>query len=140
MVTANPYLHFNGNCEEAFSFYKSVFGGDFSNVQRFKDAPSEQPFPESENEKILHIALPLSKGFMLLGSDIPEAFPKAIIGTNFFISLNTESEEEAGKLFNGLSAGGQVYMPLEKTFWAALFGMMVDKFGVQWMVSFSEQS
>lgn len=136
MIIANPYLHFNGNCEEAFNFYKSVFGGDFQMVSRYKDAPAENAQPAKDGEKIMHISLPLSTHSSIMGSDIPEAFPKAVIGSNFYISIDTGSEEEASKVFNGLAEGGNIAMPLEKTFWGSFFGMLVDKYGVQWMVSY----
>ena len=136
MASVNPYLNFNGNTEEAFNFYKSVFGGEFPMVMRYKDAPAEYQMGEDNGERIMHIALPIGQGTMLMGSDQPEAYGKATIGTNFYISISTESEEEANKLFNGLSAGGQVTMPLEKAFWGSYFGMFKDKFDVQWMVSY----
>ena len=137
MASINPYLTFAGNCEEAFNFYRSVFGGDFPYVGRFKDMPSETPIPESEGNKIMHISLPISKETVLMGSDSSEAFGHAtVMGNNFSISINTESEEEATQLFNGLSAGGKVTMPLNKTFWGAYFGMFTDKFGIQWMVNY----
>ena len=137
MASISPYLTFNGNCEDAFNFYKSVFGGNFPYVGKFKDMPSEQPIPESEKEKIMHISLPISKETTLMGSDSSEAFGHAnIVGNNFSISINAESEEEAKKIFAGLSAGGKVTMPLEKTFWGALFGMFTDKFNIQWMVNY----
>lgn len=136
MAAVNPYLNFNGNTEEAFNFYKSVFGGEFPTVMRFKDVPSEYKMSESEGEKIMHITLPIGQGTILMGSDVPEAMGKATTGTNFYISINTESEEEANKLFKGLSEAGQVTMRLEKSFWGAYFGMFKDKFGVQWMVNY----
>jgi PhnB protein len=137
MASVNPYLTFNGNCEEAFNFYKSVFGGEIPFMGRFKDMPSEHPIPESEGNKIMHVALPIGQGTVLMGSDSSEAFGNAtVIGNNFSISINAESEEEATKLFNGLSAGGKVTMPLNKTFWGAFFGMFTDKFGIQWMVNY----
>ncbi len=136
MAAVNPYLHFNGNAEQAFNFYKSVFGGEFLSVVRYKDAPGEHNISESEGEKIMHVALPLGQGTMIMASDVPEAYGKATIGTNFYISINAQSEEEADKLFNGLSVGGRVLMSLEKSFWGAYFGMFVDQFGVQWMVSY----
>lgn len=138
MAAVNIYLTFNGNCEEAFNFYKSVLGGEFSFVGRFKDMPADPnhpPVPDSEKDKIMHISLPVSKETVLMGCDSSEAFGRATIGTNFTISVNTPSEEEARKIFNGLAAGGKVTMPLDKTFWAPLFGMLTDKFGIQWMVS-----
>jgi len=136
MPSLNPYLNFNGNTEEVFNFYKSVFGGEFATVMRFKDMPPEHKTPESENNKIMHVALPIGKGNMLMGSDVPDAYPKATPGNSFYISLSADSEEEAKKLFNGLSAGGKVGMPLAKSFWGALFGMFTDRYGVQWMVSY----
>ncbi|OFY85410.1 MAG: glyoxalase [Bacteroidetes bacterium RIFCSPLOWO2_12_FULL_35_15] len=137
MAAVNPYLTFNGNCEEAFNFYKSVFGGEFPYIGRFKDMPSEQPIPESEKEKIMHVSLPIGKETILMGSDSSNAFGQAtIIGNNFSISVNADNEEEATKLFNGLSSGGKVTMPLNKTFWGALFGMFTDKFGINWMVNY----
>lgn len=138
MADAHSYLHFNGNCEEAFNLYKSVFGGDFTQITRYADLPTDHPTTPEEANKIMHISLPLQKGSMLLGSDIPAAFPKAVMGNSYYISVNTDSEEEAQKVYTGLSTGGQIYMQLEKTFWAPLFGMFADKYGVQWMVSLNE--
>lgn len=138
-TSISPYLTFAGNCEEAFNFYRSVFGGNFPYVGRFKEMPpmDGKPVPASEGEKIMHISLPISKETILMGSDSSEAFGHAtVIGNNFSISINAESEEKAKKLFNGLSQGGKVTMPLDKTFWGALFGMFVDKFGIQWMVNY----
>lgn len=141
MTAVNPYLNFSGSCEEAFNFYKSVFGGEFVTVMRFKDVPSEEldeshQLPESEGEKIMHVALPIGQGTILMGSDTPAAMGSVTPGTNFSISISTDSEAEADKLFSGLSASGQATMPLNKTFWGAYFGMLTDKFGVQWMVSY----
>jgi PhnB protein len=136
MTMINPYLTFNGNCEEAFNFYRSVFGGEFLRIVRFKDDPSEQPMPEGQREKIMHIALPIGQETVLMASDRPDVFGPVTIGSNFSISIHTESEEETDNLFKGLSAGGQVAMSLHKTFWNAYFGMLTDKFGIQWMVSY----
>lgn len=136
MKAVNPYLNFSGNCEEAFEFYKSVFGGEFAMVMRFKDVPPEYQMGEDEAEKIMHVALPIGQGTILMGSDTPEAMGPVTTGTNFAISISTGSEAEATELFNKLSAGGQVTMSLDKTFWEAYFGMLTDKFGVQWMVSY----
>jgi PhnB protein len=138
MTTINPYLTFSGNCEEAFNFYKSVFGGEFPYVGKFKDMPEnpECKVAEADKEKIMHISLPISKETVLMGSDSSEAFGQATVqGNNFSISINTETVEEATRLFKGLSAGGKVTMPLDKTFWGAYFGMFIDKFGMQWMVN-----
>ena len=139
MATVNVYLAFNGNCEAVFNFYKSVFGGEFSYIGRFKDMPpSDQPIPDSEKEKIMHIALPISEETMLLGCDFSEAMTGQpfVAGNNFSILITPKSEEEARRLFEALSTGGTVTMPLEKTFWASLFGMFIDKFGISWMVDY----
>jgi PhnB protein len=136
MPALNPYLNFNGNTEEAFNFYKSVFGGEFATIMRFKDNPPDYKMPENESNKIMHIALPIGKGNVLMGSDVPDAYPKAIPGSNFSISMSADSEDEAKKLFDGLSPGGRVLMPLDKSFWGALFGMVTDKYGVSWMISY----
>ncbi|WP_338875827.1 VOC family protein [Spirosoma sp. SC4-14] len=137
MAALNPYLNFNGNCEEAFDFYQSVFGGELIGKMRFKDGPAEHTFSENEADKILNTALPIGKTSVLMGSDVPEAFGKAIIGTNTYVSIGTDSEEETERLFAGLSADGQVMMPLHKAFWGDYFGMFTDKFGIQWMVSYA---
>ncbi|MCG3206732.1 MAG: hypothetical protein FOGNACKC_00331 [Anaerolineae bacterium] len=136
MTTINPYLNFSDHCEDAFNFYRSVFGGEFAMVMRFKDVPPEYQMGEGEAEKIMHIALPIGPGTILMGSDTPAAMGPVNNGSNFSIAISTDSEAEATRLFNGLSAGGQVSMPLDKTFWGAYFGMLTDKFGVQWMVSY----
>ena len=137
MAQVNPYLVFNGTCEEAFNFYKSVFGGEFTHIGKFKDMPSETPLSEEVGNLVMHVSFPISAETILMGSDTNEAFGQsAIAGTNVSISINTESEEEAIKLYNGLSAGGKATMPLEKTFWGAFFGMFTDKFGIHWMVNY----
>lgn len=139
MARLNPYLNFNGNTEEVFNFYRSVFGGEFDTVMRFKDVPSEVPTPEGTTaERIMHISLPIGHGTLLMGSDRPEAFGPGTRGDNSFISIGADSEEEARQIFEGLSSGGQITMPLEKAFWGALFGMFVDKYGVQWMISYDD--
>ena len=136
MPSINPYLSFNGNAEEAFNFYRSVFGGEFAAVMRFKDSPPQYQGSEKESEKIMHIALPIGKGNMLMASDVPEAYPEPVAGSGYSISVTADSEQDAKKIFDGLSEGGKVTMPLDKAFWGALFGMLSDKFGVQWMVSY----
>lgn len=141
MATVNSYLTFNGNTEEAFNFYKSVFGGEFTYIGKFKDMPADEncppPSPE-EGELIMHVSLPISKETVLMGSDATSFSGKVVAGTNFSISINAESKAEADKLFAGLSAGGNVTMPMENTFWGAYFGMFTDKFGINWMVNFDE--
>jgi PhnB protein len=137
MATINPYLNFEGNTEEAFNFYKSVFGGEFTTLQRFKDTPEADRASEKDKEKIMHISLPIGKGNVLMATDALESMGhKVTAGTNFHLSLNTDSEEETKELFNALSAGGKVTVPLDKTFWGAYFGMFTDKFGIQWMVNY----
>lgn len=136
MASVSPYLNFNGNCEEAFNFYKAAFGGDFQMIMRFKDAPPSDHTTAEEGDKIMHVSLPIGNGTYILGSDIPSAYGSAIIGTNSSISINADSEEQATQLFNDLSAGGKVTMPLDKMFWGSFFGMFTDKFGIQWMVSY----
>lgn len=143
MAAVNPYLIFNGNCEEAFLFYKSVFGGEFMYIGKFSDMPpSDDPNcpPPSEDEanRIMHVSLPIGKDTTLMGSDSTSQSGDVVIGANISISINTESRAEADKLFNGLSAGGHVIMPMDNTFWGAYFGMFVDKFGINWMVNFDE--
>jgi PhnB protein len=136
MASANPYLNFNGNTEEVFIFYKSVFGTEFTTLQRFEGNPGCEGIPLEEQKGIMHVSLPISANSVLMGTDVPSIMPQVTVGTNISISLQADSEEEANKLFNGLSAGGKVDMPLEKMFWNALFGMFTDKFGIQWMVNY----
>lgn len=142
MATVNTYLTFNGTTEEAFNFYKSVFGGEFTYIGKFKDMPADENCPspsEEEGNRIMHVSLPISKETVLMASDSTSFSGDVIFGTNFSVSINTESKEEADTLFNGLSSGGKVIMPMEKTFWGAYFGMFTDKFGINWMVNFDEQ-
>ena len=138
MAQINPYIHFNGNAEEAFSFYKSVFGGEFITVSRFKDFPNpEYPFPEDEAEKIMHIALPIGKSSILMGSDTPDFLGKHNENeTRSKISISAESKDEADQLFNRLSRGGKIEMPITDSPWGSYFGMFRDKYGIEWMVDF----
>jgi PhnB protein len=137
MVTMNPYLNFNGNTEEAFSFYKSVFGGEFTMLQRFKDTPDAGKMSDNDREKIMHVALPIGKGNVLMATDILESMGQKLIeGNNFSISLQAESKEEAERLYNALSRGGKIEMALGDAFWGAYFGMFTDRFGIQWMVNY----
>ena len=138
MATLNPYLNFAGNTEEAFTFYKSVFGGEFTNLQRFKDTPEAARVPEKEKNMLMHVALPVGKGNTLMATDALDSMGhKLIVGNNIQLSLEAESKDEAEKLFKGLSAGGKVTMPLKDTFWGAYFGMLTDRFGVQWLVNYT---
>jgi PhnB protein len=138
MAQINPYIHFNGNAEEAFTFYKSVFGGEFAMVSRFKDMSNPgQPVSEHEAEKISHIALPIGRFNMLMGSDTPEFMGKHNENENRSkIIVSAESREEANHLFYGLSAGGNIEMPIEDSPWGSYFGMFRDKYGIEWMVDF----
>ncbi|HQU56032.1 MAG: VOC family protein [Chitinophagaceae bacterium] len=138
MASINPYIHFNGNAEEAFIFYKSVFGNEFARVVRFKDMNFEgAPNLEKEAEKIMHIALPIGKHNVLMGSDTPEQMGKHNERENRSkISISAESKEEADKLFNGLSKDGQIEMPITDSPWGSYFGMFRDKFGIEWMVDY----
>jgi PhnB protein len=139
MAIVNIYLTFNGNCEAAFNFYKSVFGGEFPYMGRFKDMPPGEDggkLNAEDAERIMHVSLPISKETMLMGSDTGGEWGAGYLqGNNFTISITAASREEADKLFNGLSAGGKVTMPLAKTFWSECFGTFTDKFGINWMVS-----
>jgi len=135
MATINTYLNFNGNTEEVFNFYKDAFRGEFTTLQRFGETPGCEEMPLTEKDKIMHVALPIG-GNVLMGTDVPESRGKVNHGTGMSISINTESEQETRDLFEKLSKGGHVEMPLDKMFWGALFGMFTDKFGIQWMVNY----
>lgn len=139
MTTINAYLTFNGNCEEAFEHYRSVFGGDYASVNRFGEMPPQDggPLSPEVEDKIMHISLPISKQTILMGSDtVGERAASFQMGNNFSISIRTDSKEEADRLFAGLSDGGQVTLPMNQTFWGDYFGMFTDKFGINWMVGF----
>jgi PhnB protein len=138
MANINPYIHFNGNAEEAFTFYKSVFGGEFAKVMRYKDLSSpEYPIAENDAERIMHIALPIGKNNVLKGSDVLEVMGQVTENDNRnTISVSAETREEADKLFNGLSAGGNIEMPMAEGPVGFYFGMFADRYGIQWMVDF----
>lgn len=140
MAQINPYINFNGNAEEAFLFYKSVFGGEFAQVTRFKEMESaEFPIPESEANKIMHITLPIGQN-VLMGNDVPEFMGKVNENENRSkIAISTESKEEADKLFNGLSAGGTVEFPISDSPWGSYFGMFRDKYGIEWTVDYDSK-
>jgi len=139
MLNVNPYLHFMGKTEEAMNFYKSVFGGEFSIFQRYKDMAGGEKMSEEDQEKMIHISLPIGKGNMLMASDNLESMGHEITtGDNFHICIHTENEKETDKLFKALTANGKIEMPLNKTFWGAYFGMCRDKFGIQWMISYDQ--
>ena len=139
MAAVNPYLNFAGNTEEAFNFYKSVFGGEFAALMRFKDNQECSAMSESDKERIMHIALPIDNGSILMGTDSLESMgQKLTVGNNFYIALAPDSKEEADRLFNGLSEGGKIEMPLQDMFWGGYFGSFADKFGVQWLVNYDK--
>jgi PhnB protein len=137
MTLINPHINFNGNAEEAFNFYKSVFGGEFTNITRFKDLDiPENPIAEHEKDKIMHIALPIGQN-ILMGNDVPERMGRVSeLENRSKISVSAESKEEAERIFNGLSAGGSIEVPMDESPWGSYFGMFRDKYGIEWMVDF----
>ena len=139
MKSINPYLNFPGNTEEAFNFYKKVFGGDFiGGIIRFKDAPGSEELSATDKGKVMHVALPMGNGNMLMATDALESMKfKVNFGNNFYISISADSKQEADKLFNGLSDGGKIEMPMKDEFWGDYFGMVTDKFCVQWMINYT---
>jgi PhnB protein len=141
MATTNTYLNFNGNCEDAFNFYKSVFGVEFGYLGRFGEMPESDEYKVSDAYKnqIMHVSLQIGNS-ILMGSDCgEEQAPHFVQGNNFSVSITADSKKEAEKLFNDLAIGGTITMPLASTFWGDYFGMLIDKFGVNWMVAFNEQ-
>ena len=141
MKTINTYLRFNGNCEKAFIFYKTVFGGEFDHLGKFRDMPDNPEFPiaESEQDKIMHVSLPIGNS-ILMGSDTSGEWNSTYTqGNNFSISIDTVTEAEANRLFNELSKNGEIIMPMNTTFWGSYFGMLTDQFGIQWMISFDSE-
>lgn len=141
MARINPYINFEGNTEEAFNLYKSVFGGEFATVMRFGEAPGcdETPVAEDDKNKIMHIALPIGGDNVLMGTDALESMgQKLTAGNNFSISISADSKEEADRLFEGLAEGGKVEMPLADAFWGAYFGMLEDRFGMRWMINYDQ--
>lgn len=137
MASINPHINFNGNAEEAFNFYKSIFGGEFAKIIRFKDlASADFPVAEHEANKIMHIALPIGKS-ILMANDVPEILGRTNENENRSkIVVSAESKEEADKIFHGLSEGGQIEMPISDSPWGSYFGMFRDKYGIEWMVDF----
>ena len=135
MAQINPYLNFPGTTEEAFNFYKTVFGGEFSALQRFGEG---QQIPATLKDKIMHVALPIGKGNLLMGTDACEEMGfKVTQGNNFYICISPDSKQDADRLFNQLSTGGKVNTPLQDMFWGAYYGSLADKYGVQWMINVS---
>lgn len=139
MTTLNPWINFNGNAEAAFTFYKSVFGGEFLKVVRFKDIASDEfPVPEKEANKIMYIALPIGNGVMLIANDVPEMLGRVNERENRSkIMVRTETKAEADRLFSGLSAGGEVEGAMGDSPWGTYAGMFRDKYGIEWIIEFS---
>ena len=135
----HSYLNFAGNAQEAFDFYKSVFGGEFSSVVRFKDFPMEGvTIPTEDEAKIMHIALPIGQDNVLMASDVLESFGQRLVpGNNVYVSVHPDSREEADRVFSALSEGAEIEMPIADQVWGDYYGSLKDKFGVQWMVNHS---
>ena len=142
MTTVNPYLIFQGNCEQAFQFYKSVFKTDFRYIGRFSETPAHanMQFAPGTEDNIMHVSLPISNETVLMGCDNPDPSRNTTVGSNISLTLNTDSKQEADRLFNELSKGGQARMPMQNTFWGAYFGMLTDKFGINWMISVDQNN
>jgi len=142
MAIINPHVNFNGNAEEAFMFYKSVFGGEFTKILRLKDlASSEFPVAKKDENKIMYISLPIGKHNFLIANDVPEFLgPVNEKENRSKISISAESKEEADYLFNGLSVGGNIEVPINDTPWGSFFGMFRDKYGIEWIVDFDSQN
>ncbi len=141
MKTINPWINFNGNAEEAFSFYKSVFGGEFANITRFKDmATPEFQVAEKDANKIMQITLPINGGNMLIGNDVPEFMGKVSENENRSkVHVAVESREEAERIFTGLSSGGQVEVTMSDSPWGTYFGMFRDQYGIEWVIEFNQK-
>lgn len=140
MAQINPYINFNGNAEEAFLFYQSVFGGEFAQITRFKEMESpEFPIDESEANKIMHITLPIGQN-ILMGNDVPAFMGKVNENENRSkIAVSAASREEADHIFNGLSEGGTIEFPINDSPWGSYFGMFRDKYGIEWTVDFDKR-
>lgn len=138
MTKLNPYLNFGGNAEEAFNFYKSVFGGEFSSMVKFKDMPTEgAPVSEADGDKIMHMALPIGDE-LLMASDALESFEQTVTpGNNSYISVHPATKDEADRIFNALSEGAEIEMPIDDQMWGDYFGSLKDKFGIGWMVNYN---
>ena len=141
MASINAYINFLGNCEKAFNYYKSVFGGEFTMINRFSEMPSQEgmELPEEDLNKIMHVSLPIGEHTVLMGSDTGGDWAaKTIVGNNITISITADTKEQADDFFSQLSDGGAVIMPMNQTFWGSYFGMCTDKFAINWMISFGQ--
>ena len=137
MTSLHPYLGFDGDCEEAFEFYRSVFGGEFSDINRFSEMPPDAPSSPEDADKIMHVSLPLADGQVLMGSDRPASMGTTTFGDSVAISVSPDSADEGRRIFGALAAGGQVVMPYERQFWGADYGMCRDRYGINWMVNYA---
>jgi PhnB protein len=139
MYAVNPYLNFQGNTEEAFNFYKDAFRGEFTSLIRFKETQEAEKMSDADKDKIMHISLPIGKTTILMGTDALESFGQKVnMGNNQYLCVNTTTREEADRLFNELSAGGKVEMPMADMFWGDYFGSFFDKFGLGWMITYNK--
>lgn len=135
----NPYLNFDGQAEEAFNFYKSVFGGEFIGITKMKDVPGGEQMTPEDQERVMHISLPIGESTLLMASDIIPSMGHSLqVGNNNYISVHPDSREEADRIFNGLSAGGKLEMAMEDQFWGDYFGSFIDRFGICWMINFNK--
>lgn len=141
MITINPYIYFDGNCEEAFNFYESVFRKEISHISKYKDVPkSERNIFQESDEKVMHVTLPLSKETMLNGSDNSLAYKETIKYKTFSLIVHADSKEEVDRLFDELSRNGQIIVPVDFTFWGAYYGQCIDQFGINWKITLNSES
>lgn len=136
MPSLNPYLGFDGNCEEAFEFYRSIFGGEFADLSRYSDAPSDGPGHPEDADKIMHVSLAIADGQVLMGSDRPSDMGPGGTGDSVAISIEPDDADQGRRMFQGLATDGHVAVPYERQFWGADFGMCTDKYGITWMVNY----
>lgn len=140
MITINPYIYFDGNCEEAFNFYESVFRKKISSINKYKDVPKpERNIFQESDEKIMHVTLPLSKETMLNGSDNSLAYEERVKYKTFTLIIHTDSREEVDRLFGELSQNGQIIVPVGLTFWGAYYGQCIDEFGISWKITLASE-
>ena len=137
MTVINPYLTFDGNCEEAFGFYQSIFGGEFVDLTRYSEAPPDMPSSPDDADKLMHVSIPLGDGQVLMGSDRPSMMGAGTFGDSVAVSINPDSSEEGRRVFDGLADGGKVVMPYERQFWGADYGLCTDRYGIHWMVNYT---
>jgi len=143
MTTVNTYLYFNGNCEEAFNFYKSIFNSEFQYIGRYSDVPevARQNFPHCTDEHIMHITLPIGNETILMGADIVDIKKRENDAAKYFsLYIHADSKEEADRLFSSLSNEGEIKLPISEQFWGSYYGICLDKFGINWKISFSSNN